>query len=63
MRSLAEALEQHSGIEVVLDQFDTWAGMDLAHFMEEGLSADRIVMILTPGLRSEGERTPRRGWL
>jgi hypothetical protein len=44
---LATRLERHADIAVILDQYDTWAGVDLAKFMEDALRADRIIMVLT----------------
>lgn len=59
VRRLAERIEQDRDIDVILDQLDTWAGMDLAMFMEKALQADRVLMVLTPNYARKAAR--RRG--
>jgi hypothetical protein len=48
VRRLAERLEKVADVKIILDQLDTWAGLDITRFMEHGLSTDRILVVLTP---------------
>jgi TIR domain len=48
VRHLAELLEQEPAFHVIFDEYDLHAGKDLTHFMESGLAADRVVIVVTP---------------
>lgn len=48
VRRLAELLERQPEFHVIFDEYDLHAGKDLTHFMESGLAANRVVMIVTP---------------
>ena len=48
VRRLAELLERQREFHVVFDEYDLHAGKDLTHFMESGLAADRVIIIVTP---------------
>ena len=52
---LATFLESHSNIAVVYDGYDLRPGMSLTQFMERADSADKVVVILTPGYKRKAE--------
>ena len=55
--TLAQNLEEEPGYHVIFDQFDLHAGKDLTSFMEDGLRADKIVVVVTPDyVRKADER-------
>ena len=56
VRHLAESLEQQPEFHVIFDEYDLRAGKDLTHFMESGLAADRVVVIVTPEYVRKAER-------
>jgi hypothetical protein len=45
---LAARLEVLPDFVVVVDRYDLHAGKDLTHFMERGVAADRVVVVVTP---------------
>ena len=45
-----------NGIDVILDQFDLQAGHEMTHFMEKGLTSDKILIILTPNYKVKAEK-------
>ncbi len=56
VRRLAELLEQQPEFDVVFDEYDLYAGKDLTHFMETGLAADRVIIVVTPEYVRKAER-------
>lgn len=56
VRRLAELLEQQPEFHVVFDDYDLHAGKDLTHFMETGLAADRVIIVVTPEYVRKAER-------
>ena len=40
-----------NGVDVFLDQYDLSLGMEMTHFMEKAVTADRILAILTPNYK------------
>lgn len=45
---LADRLQVLPDFEVIFDRYDLHAGKDLTHFMERGVAAARIVVVVTP---------------
>lgn len=45
---LANALEPMREFHVVFDGYELHAGKDLTHFMERGVTSDRVVVVITP---------------
>ncbi len=45
-----------NGIDVVLDQYELGAGKQLTYFMEKGISADKILTILTPNYKIRADK-------
>jgi len=56
VRRLAELLEQEPAFHVIFDEYDLHAGKDLTHFMESGLAAERVVIIVTPEYVKKAEK-------
>src|ERR1051326_4647581 len=56
VRRLAKDVSRVAGVDVILDQFEMWAGKDFARFMEAGLETDRVLMVLTPTYREKAMR-------
>lgn len=44
-----------NGVDVFLDQFDLSLGMEMTHFMEKAVTADKILAILTPNYRLKAD--------
>src|SRR5690242_7194473 len=52
---LANNLVKH-GVDVILDQYDLSVGMEITHFMEKALTADKILVILTPNYKLKAHK-------
>jgi hypothetical protein len=60
VKRLADTLSAMHEVEVIFDQYDLWAGKDVARFMEEGIEKnDRIILVLTPSYAEKAKS--RRG--
>lgn len=44
------------GVDVILDQYDLSVGNEMTHFMEKGISADKILVILTPKYKLKADK-------
>jgi len=44
-----------NGVDVILDQYDLEVGADMTYFMEKSMTADKIVMILTPNYKLKAD--------
>jgi TIR domain len=53
--NLANQLRKN-GVDVILDQYDLSAGMELTHFLEKGVSADKILVIMTPNYKIKADK-------
>ena len=45
-----------NGIDVLLDQYDLSAGKEMTHFMEKAMTADKVLMILTPNYKIKADK-------
>lgn len=45
-----------NGIDVILDQYELSAGHELTYFMERAMTADKIVVILTPNYKLKADK-------
>jgi hypothetical protein len=52
--NLANLLVQN-GVDVILDQYDLSAGNEMTYFMEKAMTADKILLILTPGYKTKAD--------
>lgn len=55
VKTLAEQLVTN-GIDVFFDQYDLSIGMEMTHFMEKAVSADKILVILTPNYKLKADK-------
>lgn len=53
--SIADGLVKN-GVDVLLDQYDLAAGKEMTFFMEKAMSADKIILIMTPGYKDKADR-------
>ena len=53
---LANDLEKHFEIDVIFDQYELSAGKDMTYFMEKGMTADKILVILTQNYKTKAEK-------
>ena len=53
--NLANEIVQN-GTDVILDQYDLAAGHELNYFMEKAMTADKVVVILTPNYKLKAEK-------
>jgi 6-pyruvoyl-tetrahydropterin synthase len=44
-----------NGVDVFLDQYDLSLGMEMTHFMEKAMTADKILAILTPNYKLKAD--------
>ncbi len=44
-----------NGVDVFLDQFDLSLGMEMTHFMEKAVTADKILAVLTPNYKLKAD--------
>ncbi len=45
-----------NGIDVLLDQYDLSAGHEMTYFMEKAITADKVVVILTPNYKMKADK-------
>jgi hypothetical protein len=45
-----------NGIDVLLDQYDLSAGNEMTYFMEKAMTADKVIIILTPNYRLKADK-------
>ncbi|PKG42516.1 toll/interleukin-1 receptor domain-containing protein [Psychroflexus sp. MES1-P1E] len=45
-----------NGIDVIFDQYDLSAGMEMTYFMEKAITADKILVILTPEYKKKADK-------
>lgn len=55
VRSLADDLVKH-GVDVLLDQYDLSVGHELTFFMEKAMTADKVLLIITPSYRLKADK-------
>jgi hypothetical protein len=55
VRNLADEIIKN-GTDVILDQYDLLHGQDITFFMEKAMTADKIVVILTPNYKLKAEK-------
>ncbi len=53
--NLANQLREN-GVDAILDQYELSAGKDLNYFMEQGIAADKILVILTPNYKLKADK-------
>jgi len=53
--NLADSLVTN-GIDVLLDQYDLSAGHEMTYFMEKAMTADKVVVILTPNYKLKADK-------
>jgi hypothetical protein len=54
VRQLADDLI-NNGINVILDQYDLEVGSDMTYFMEKSMTADKILVLLTPNYKLKAD--------
>ncbi|MEM9299788.1 MAG: toll/interleukin-1 receptor domain-containing protein [Bacteroidota bacterium] len=53
---LANKLSSVSGVHVILDQYDLFAGKNMTHYMEKSVDeADKVITILTPNYKKKAD--------
>jgi hypothetical protein len=52
---LADKLQSEGGVKVMLDQYELRAGKSVTHFMERSISADKVIMIMTPNYKLKAD--------
>lgn len=55
VRNLADGIIDN-GIDVILDQYDLSVGSDLFFFMQKAMTADKVVLILTPNYKLKADK-------
>lgn len=45
-----------NGVDVILDQYELSAGKEMTFFMEKSLTADKILIILTPSFKNKADK-------
>jgi hypothetical protein len=45
-----------NGVDVLLDQYDLSAGHEMTYFMEKAMTADKVVVILTPNYKLKADK-------
>lgn len=45
----------NNGIDVILDQYDLSLGKEMTHFMEKALTADKILIVMTPNYKLKAD--------
>lgn len=53
---LANELEVYKEIEIVFDQYELSAGKDMTYFMENAITSNKILVILTPNYKLKAEK-------
>ncbi len=53
---VANKLEEYNEIDVIFDQYELSAGSDMTYFMEKGMTADKIIVILTPNYKLKANK-------
>jgi hypothetical protein len=48
VRRLADAIEEMREFHVIFDGYALHGGKDVTHFMDQGLTAERVVVVITP---------------
>lgn len=53
--NLANTLIEN-GIDVILDQYDLSAGKEMTHFMETAMTADKVLVVMTPNYKIKADK-------